>query len=87
MLKDADFDSLEVEKFNGGDLEPKYQSPQLPAWEGEVEDGFKIYQGSCHCGAVTYAVKTKPLNETKVLSCNCSLCSRVRLIRFIRYTR
>jgi hypothetical protein len=36
---------------------------------------------------VTYAVKTKPLNETKVLSCNCSLCSRVRLIRFIRYTR
>ena len=66
MLKDADLDSLEVEKFKGGDLEPKYQSLQLPAWEGEVEDGFKIYQGSCHCGAVTYAVKTKLLSETKV---------------------
>lgn len=78
MLKDIDLDSLKIGQFNGGDLGSKYQPPTLPTWDGEVKEGFKIYQGNCHCGTVTYAVMTKPLDEVEVLSCNCSLCSRVR---------
>ena len=78
-MKDIDLDVLEIEQFKGGDLDPKYETPPLPAWHGEVEEGLEVYNGSCHCGAVTYAVKTKPLEELKVMSCNCSLCSRVCL--------
>lgn len=32
------------------------------------------YQGSCHCGAVTYDVDMDP--PTKAFACNCSICSR-----------
>jgi hypothetical protein len=84
MLKDVDLEALEVEKFNGGDLKPKYQPPELATWKGEVEEGLTTYGGSCHCAAVTYAVKTKPLNELKVMYCNCSLCSRVGVAHFSR---
>lgn len=41
--------------------------------------------GSCHCGAVTLAVKVKPLetwdisiDEERIVECNCSICVRVR---------
>lgn len=40
--------------------------------------------GSCHCGAVTLAVKVKPLEtwdiskeEERIVECNCSICVRV----------
>ncbi|HVY46708.1 MAG TPA: GFA family protein [Minicystis sp.] len=32
------------------------------------------YEGSCHCGAVRYAVTMAP--PEKAMSCNCSICSR-----------
>jgi hypothetical protein len=32
-----------------------------------------LYQGSCHCGAVTYQVDA---DISSALSCNCSICSR-----------
>lgn len=34
----------------------------------------KVYQGSCHCGAVRYSVETAPIAEA--MSCNCSYCGR-----------
>lgn len=42
-------------------------------------------RGSCHCGAVTLAVKVdKPLearditvDEERIVECNCSICARV----------
>ena len=34
---------------------------------------MKKYQGSCHCGAVTYEVKG---DFTEGMSCNCSHCKR-----------
>ena len=82
MLKDLDLDSVEMLPFND-DLETgiKYQAPPLPNWAGEVEDGMKVYKGNCHCGAVTYAVKTEPLEKLKIMNCNCSLCSRVSALR------
>ena len=34
----------------------------------------KTYEGSCHCGAVRFAVTMAP--PAKAYACNCSLCSR-----------
>jgi hypothetical protein len=33
----------------------------------------QTYKGGCHCGAVSYEVKT---NLEQVISCNCSICSK-----------
>ena len=38
-----------------------------------------MYTGSCHCGSVKVAVRTKPLPEADVRECNCSICMRVSL--------
>lgn len=78
MLRDVDFEKLEDEPFPGKNLKSSYVPPTFPA-HGEVEAGKRIYNGHCHCGAVTIAVKFKPVGEMEVLSCNCSLCSRVSL--------
>ncbi|KAI9678278.1 MAG: hypothetical protein M1817_006223 [Caeruleum heppii] len=37
----------------------------------------KSYNGNCHCGAIKYTVAlSPPLEEQKVMSCNCSICIR-----------
>jgi hypothetical protein len=78
MLKDVDLEVLEIKTFKGAEVGDKCQPPQsLTQEKDEAEDKLKIYNGNCHCGAVHYTVKTKPLTEQKVMSCNCSLCSRV----------
>ncbi|OOG00624.1 hypothetical protein ASPCADRAFT_39357 [Aspergillus carbonarius ITEM 5010] len=41
--------------------------------EGE---GWKVYTGGCHCGAVGIAIRTKPLPEIEVKEDNCSICQR-----------
>ena len=80
MFKDLDVDSVVKNAFDGATiLGSKYVPPSVPDYQGEVEEDQKVYPGNCHCGAVTYALKTKPLEELKVISCNCSLCSRVGL--------
>jgi hypothetical protein len=78
MLKDIDLSALEIKKSTGADREPKYIPPTIPPYVGDVEEDFRVYNGNCHCGAVTYTAKLKPLKG--VTSCNCSLCSRVRSI-------
>ena len=66
-------------RYDGAKLEPSYQAPKASSHvakddgEGEVE----VYEGCCHCGAVTYTLKTKPLNQAEVTFCNCSICGRV----------
>ncbi len=77
-LQSIDLSTLEIEKFPGSDLQPQYQPPETSQEPEDAEDGLKLYHGNCHCGAVTYTVKTKPLDDIEVMSCNCSLCSRVR---------
>ncbi|KAI1377800.1 glutathione-dependent formaldehyde-activating enzyme [Hypoxylon crocopeplum] len=61
----------------GAPYEPtKYTGPEPKA----VIEGGKLYTGSCHCGAVTVALKSKPLDKTfteTVTECNCSICSRL----------
>lgn len=36
------------------------------------------YEGSCHCGAVTFTASMPPV--TSAMSCNCSHCSRKGLL-------
>ena len=78
MLRDIDLEGLDIQPFEGSSLGEKYQPPESTAFEkDEVEGGFEMYSGNCHCGAVKYTLKTKPLMDQKPMSCNCSLCSRV----------
>jgi hypothetical protein len=72
---------LTIERFDGQEHSlPNYDPPpftgSLPEIEGE---GLKVYTGSCHCGDVTLAVKTKPLREVEIKEDNCSICQRVSL--------
>ncbi|EHK23573.1 uncharacterized protein TRIVIDRAFT_17139, partial [Trichoderma virens Gv29-8] len=70
---------LEKSSYDGVPLGNPYQAPvhkgELPAAEGEGV----VYTGSCHCGAVTIATVSKPLDETYEgpIECNCSSCERV----------
>jgi hypothetical protein len=67
--------------FDGAALDPEYQPPKYTGPEPTAEiEGGKLYTGSCHCGVVTVAVKTLPLDDTykdRLVECNCSICERV----------
>ncbi|OLN81447.1 Centromere protein V 2 [Colletotrichum chlorophyti] len=70
---------LEKQPYDGAALGQKYVPPThngpLPA----AIDDCKLYTGSCHCGAVTLALMSKPLDETfggTTAECNCSVCVR-----------
>lgn len=92
MLHDIKLDSLQIVSFDGAALEPLYHAPQASSSNLVAKDGFKIYNGNCHCGAVTYSVLSEPLTETgpPVCECDCGICSRVSSISpslsFSRFT-
>lgn len=83
-LQDIDFWSLEAKPFDGKAIGPAYEPVAYKGPEPAVNEGGKIYHGSCHCGAVTLAVKVdKPLedrditvDEERIVECNCSICMR-----------
>lgn len=48
--------------------------PSLPKFD---PDNCQTYPASCHCGIVQYSVLlSPPLPQWKVVSCNCSICTR-----------
>ncbi|KAM0466319.1 hypothetical protein ACHAPV_001278 [Trichoderma viride] len=60
----------------------KGEPHQDPAHKGELpktEEGELVYTGSCHCGALTVAVPSKPIDENLegIIECNCSICERI----------
>ena len=69
-------------RFDGKNIGPPYQPAPYDGEEpkADIENGV-VYHGSCHCGAVKVAVKTKgPLDKTydeRCMECNCSICQRV----------
>jgi len=71
--------------LDGAKLDPQYVPSVYSGPEpkpASFEEG-KLYHGSCHCGAVTLAVKLKdPLEDgvykEEIMDCNCSFCRRVR---------
>ncbi|KAF2967896.1 hypothetical protein GQX73_g5722 [Xylaria multiplex] len=70
---------LDIKTFDGSALPPKYEVPKFtgPQPVGDSED-LQLYTGSCHCGAVTVGLKSKPLDKNfqGAMECNCSICGR-----------
>ncbi|KAI1427815.1 glutathione-dependent formaldehyde-activating enzyme [Xylaria sp. FL1777] len=72
---------LPLKKFDGASLfQPAYEPPKFTGIEPTVEiEGGKLYTGSCHCGAITLALKSKPLDKDftgDIVECNCSSCAK-----------
>ncbi|KAF2971750.1 hypothetical protein GQX73_g1852 [Xylaria multiplex] len=70
---------LPLKKFDGASsLKPVYEPPQFTGSEPAAEiEGAKLYTGSCHCGAVTLALKSKSLDKDfteRIAECDCSNC-------------
>lgn len=82
-LRDLDLWSLTTNDYDGKALEPTYTPHPFKGTEPVAEiENAKLYTGSCHCGNVTMALKTKgPLSDgdAYIQECNCSICMRVRL--------
>ena len=75
MFEDLDLALLKVQPFDGiAKFQPPYKAPQPPE-QPEAREGLTIYNGSCHCGAVTYTLQTEPFDRVK--RCDCSICKRV----------
>jgi hypothetical protein len=54
--------------------DPAPTKPPLPVFDPQ---NCQTYPASCHCGIVQYSVLlSPPLAESKVVSCNCSICTR-----------
>jgi hypothetical protein len=72
-----------TKRFDGGALTPAYEPAKYAGPEPSTDvEGGQLYSGSCHCGAITLALKSKPIDKTyteRILECNCSICERVRL--------
>lgn len=81
MLHDIKMDSLQTVSLDGAALEPLYHAPKTSS-NLVAKDELKIYNGNCHCGAVTYSVRSELLTQTgpPVCECDCSICSRVSVI-------
>lgn len=78
MLEDVDLTKLEIKKFSGAEVGPKYtiQHPVPQSEEAPLkETDLKQYKGNCHCGKYKFSLKIPELK--KVRTCNCSICSRV----------
>ncbi|RFU31401.1 hypothetical protein B7463_g4914, partial [Scytalidium lignicola] len=76
-INKIDIDSLELSPYKGSEVEPAYVTLSVPGYNAVTVDGEQQqYAGSCHCGAVKYTLMNKPITEDKVISCNCSMCSR-----------
>ncbi|KAI8944916.1 glutathione-dependent formaldehyde-activating enzyme [Xylaria longipes] len=70
---------LETKTFDGKAIPSTYEVPKFkgPEPTAEVEGGL-VYTGGCHCGGVTLALKSKPINKESqgLLECNCSSCGK-----------
>ncbi|KAI1074055.1 glutathione-dependent formaldehyde-activating enzyme [Whalleya microplaca] len=71
---------LDVKIVDGASFPPAWIPPKFKGQGPPAEiEGAKIYTGSCHCGAITLALKSKPIDSTykeNVVECDCSICSR-----------
>ncbi|KAI1268989.1 glutathione-dependent formaldehyde-activating enzyme [Xylariaceae sp. FL1019] len=77
----VDLWSIPLKKFDGANIiQPAYDIPKFTGPEPTAEvEGGKLYTGSCHCGAVTLAVKNKPIvkeSEETFMECDCSTCAK-----------
>ncbi|KAL7810081.1 Mss4-like protein [Trichoderma aethiopicum] len=73
---------LERTPYDGASLGEAYQHPVHKGALPTPEADEIVYTGSCHCGAVTVAAASTPLDETYegAIECNCSICERYAAI-------
>jgi hypothetical protein len=74
MLKNIDVKALAVNDYNGWvDFVPPYEIDALVP-----TSTVPSYTGYCHCGDFQYIVnRPTPLEEqTRIGSCNCSICTK-----------
>ncbi|KAJ7218718.1 hypothetical protein C8J57DRAFT_1095550, partial [Mycena rebaudengoi] len=92
MLRDVDLWALEVKTGAGLNTQTECAVPVFPGLaelKQSKAEGEKVYDGSCHSGAVTFVLKSAaPLEEQRasgvvVKECNCSICLRVSLLRCV----
>jgi hypothetical protein len=99
MLTNFNSLKFSYKKIGGADYGTPYAAPPVEdfpvvskpeaastADEKEVTEAENLttYYSNCHCKAVKITILTKPLEEREVISCNCSLCSRVSLFLYFR---
>ncbi|KAJ8121876.1 hypothetical protein ONZ43_g1784 [Nemania bipapillata] len=70
--------NLATKTFNGAAIPPVYQATKFEGPEPKDIEGGQLYTGSCHCGAVTVGLKSKPLDNSfkGLVECNCSICAK-----------
>ncbi|TFB07079.1 hypothetical protein CCMA1212_000381 [Trichoderma ghanense] len=70
--------ALEKVPYDGASRGEPFQPPVHKGALPTPEADEIVYTGSCHCGAVTIATASKPLDETYegAIECNCSSCER-----------
>ncbi|KAI9814265.1 MAG: hypothetical protein M1827_003431 [Pycnora praestabilis] len=64
-FNDVDLDMLKVSIYKGDELEPAYQAPKVATSKAVLKPGMQLYNGSCHCKAVSYTVEFKPFTDTE----------------------
>ena len=70
-------------RYSGKDREPAYVPPSTPLEHNlAVPEGKKLYEGSCHCQTVRFAVVHDPLEKSEANDCNCTLCGGVSCLAF-----
>jgi hypothetical protein len=82
-LLDVDYWALAPIKMKHGSTIPStHSSPKVSTktFEQNLDQGQKIYTGSCHCGAVTLALRNKALPQEQLIDCDCSICGRAGTI-------
>ncbi|KAI1190440.1 glutathione-dependent formaldehyde-activating enzyme [Nemania serpens] len=72
---------LDTKSFDGAALSSTYDAPKFTGPEPSLDiegGGGQLYTGSCHCGTVTAALKSKPIDKALqgLVECTCSICSR-----------
>ncbi|KAI0870963.1 glutathione-dependent formaldehyde-activating enzyme [Hypoxylon argillaceum] len=70
---------LDTNTFNGAAIPSAYKPHKFEGHQPTADvEGGQLYTGSCHCGAVTVALKSKPIDKELqgLVECNCSICSR-----------
>ncbi|RDW71705.1 hypothetical protein BP5796_07739 [Coleophoma crateriformis] len=78
-LQDFDMESLKINQDDWLSVKPPYEAPtsfpELPA-STQTSNELVVYHGTCHCQRTRLSIRCKPLETLKLMSCNCSLCSR-----------
>ncbi|KAI8962974.1 Mss4-like protein [Daldinia sp. FL1419] len=71
---------LDTQPLDDEATPPAWDPPAFTGQEPPAEiEGARIHTGGCHCGAVTLALKSKPIDSTYdglIVECDCSICTR-----------